>query len=112
MKKLTTALLAAALTLSASACVAHPQLTNAETCQRIREIVSNPPASKTGAVNLANQIRTVGPVASDDLKTTVQALVELMDESAKESPDVKKQGELNAEAEKNFAEFCPSSRSQ
>ena len=112
MKKLTTALLAAALILSASACVAHPQLTNAETCQRIREIVSNPPASKTGAVNLANQIRTVGPVASDDLKTTVQALVELMDESAKESPDVKKQGELNAEAEKNFAEFCPSSQSQ
>ncbi|WP_458113978.1 hypothetical protein M1D88_07835 [Arthrobacter sp. R1-13] len=110
MKKLTTALLAAALTLSASACVAHPQLTNAETCERIRDVMSNPPTGKTGAVNLANQIRTIGPVSSDDLKSTVQALVELTDESAKDSPDVEKQGELQAVAQKNFGEFCPRSQ--
>ena len=45
MKKLTTALLAAGFVLSASAC-ASPQLTTAETCDRIKIVVSNPTNSR------------------------------------------------------------------
>jgi len=110
MKKLTTALLAAALTLSASACVAHPQLTNAETCERIISVMASPPAGKTGQIRLGNQIRTIEPVSSDDLKSTVEKLLAYSNESAKAEPDTAKAAEFFAEAQKTYAEFCPRSQ--
>ena len=88
MKKLTTALLAAGLLLSASAC-ASPQLSTAETCDRVRTVVSSPTGNmgKTGMIKLANQIRPIEAVSSDDLKPALQAILDYADESVKEHPD-------------------------
>ena len=70
MKKFTTALFAAGLVVSATACTASNQLSTAETCERIQSVVSNPAnnAGKTGMNRLANQIRPIEAVASDELK--------------------------------------------
>jgi hypothetical protein len=106
MKKLTTALIAAGLTLSASACVSHPQLTTAETCERITSVMSSPPGGKTGMISLANQIRTIEPVSSDDMKSTVQNLLDYADESAKATPDAQRLTELQTEAGKTYGQFC------
>jgi hypothetical protein len=111
MKKLTTALLAAGLVLSASACVGHPQLTTAETCERIKIVLSSPSASqgKTGMVRVANQIRSIEPVASDDLKPAVQAILDFVDESGKDEPDSGKLAELKTGYDKagsTYSELC------
>lgn len=111
MKKLTTALLASGLVLSASACVAHPQLTTAETCERIRVVVSNPSASggKTGMIRVANQIRAIEPVASDDLKAALGTILEYTDETVKDEPDAGKLSELKDQYEQagsTYNKFC------
>ena len=111
MKKLTTALLAAGLILSASACSAPAKLTTEQTCDRIKIVVSNPSASagKTGMNILANRLRPVISVASDELKPSVEAIVAWADESAKESPDEEKLGTLTADYQKagsTFGQHC------
>lgn len=101
MKKLITALLAAGLLVSASACAA-PKLTTAETCDRINFVVSSPkgPSGKTGMIWLANAIRPIEAVSSDDLKPALQAILDYADESVKDNPDSAKLAALKAEYEK------------
>jgi hypothetical protein len=111
MKKLTTALLAAGLILSASACSAPAKLTTEQTCDRIMIVVSNPSASagKTGMNILANRLRPIISGASDELKPSVEAIVAWADESAKESPDEGKLGKLTADyqtAGTTFGQLC------
>ena len=88
MKKLATALIAAGLVLSASACTTPTKLSNPETCERVKVVLSNPAnnAGKTGLVRLANQIRPIEAVASDDLKPALGSIIEYTDESSKEDP--------------------------
>ncbi|MBT2593891.1 hypothetical protein [Arthrobacter sp. ISL-72] len=107
MKKLTTALLAAGLILSASACSAPAQLTTAETCDRLKIVVSDPSASagRTGMVILGNKLRPIVAGASDELKPAVQAILDYADESAKESPDAAKVAQLQADYQKAGATF-------
>lgn len=110
MKKLTTALLTAGLLLSASAC-ASPQLTTAETCDRIKIVVSNPTNSlgKTGMTRLANQIRPIEAVSSDELKPALQAILDYTDESVKDNPDAGKLTALKADYEQagsTYTKFC------
>ncbi len=102
MKKLTTALLAAGLIISASACSAPAQLTTEQTCDRIKIVVTNPSASagKTGMNILANKLRPIIGGASDELKPSVKAIVAWADESAKESPDDEKLKALTADYQK------------
>jgi hypothetical protein len=106
MKKLATALIAAGLVVSATACTASNQLTTAETCERIQSVVSNPAnnAGKTGMNRLANQIRP-----SDDLKPALESILEYTDEQAKETPDEARIAELQAgyeEAGSTYQKFC------
>ena len=110
MKKLTTALLTAGLLFSASAC-ASPQLSTAETCDRIKTVVSNPTNSvgKTGMTRLANQIRPIEAVSSDDLKPALQAILDYTDESVKDNPDTEKLNALKADYEQagsTYTKFC------
>lgn len=110
MKKLITAVLAAGLLLSASACSA-PKLSTAETCDRVKTVVSNPAAStgKTGMIRLANQIRPIEAVSSDDLQPALQAILDYADESVKDSPDAEKLNGLKTEYEKagsTYSKFC------
>ena len=111
MKKFATALFAAGLVASATACSATHQLSTAETCERIQAVVSNPAnnAGKTGMNNLANQIRPIHEVASDDLKPALESIIEYTDEQAKETPDEAKIAELQAgyeEAGTTYQKFC------
>ncbi len=111
MKKLTTALFAAGLVLSATACTASNQLSTAETCERIQSVVSSPAnnAGKTGMNRLANQIRPIHAIASDDLKPALQSILEYTDEQAKETPDEAKLSELQAgyeQAGNTYSQFC------
>jgi threonine aldolase len=111
MKKLTTALFAAGLVLSATACTASNQLSTAETCERIQSVVSSPAnnAGKTGMNRLANQIRPIHAVASDDLKPALQSILEYTDEQAKETPDEARLSELQAgyeQAGNTYSQFC------
>lgn len=111
MKKLATALIAAGLVVSATACTASNQLTTAETCERIQSVVSNPAnnAGKTGMNRLANQIRPIHEVASDDLKPALESILEYTDEQAKETPDEARIAELQAgyeEAGSTYQKFC------
>jgi hypothetical protein len=111
MKKLATALIAAGLVASATACTASNQLTTAETCERIQSVVSSPAnnAGKTGMNRLANQIRPIHAVASDDLKGALASILAYTDEQAKETPDEAKLGELQPGYEKagaTYTEFC------
>ncbi|MBT2533990.1 hypothetical protein J7E83_18050 [Arthrobacter sp. ISL-48] len=111
MKKLTTALLATGLILSASACAAETKLSTAETCDRIKIAVSSPANAigKTGMTRLANQIRPIEAVASDDLKAALQSIIEFTDESAKETPDAEKLSTLQdgyQEAGSTYQKFC------
>jgi threonine aldolase len=111
MKKLTTALFAAGLVLSATACTASNQLSTAETCERIQSVVSSPAnnAGKTGMNRLANQIRPIHAVASDDLKPALQSILEYTDEQAKETPDEAKLSELQAgyeQAGNTYSQLC------
>jgi hypothetical protein len=111
MKKLTTALIAAGLVLSASACTPPTKLSTPETCDRVKAVLSNPAnnVGKTGLVRLANQIRPIEAVASDDLKPALGSIIEFTDESAKEAPDEAKLAELEAgyrEAGAAFTKHC------
>ncbi|MDQ0635830.1 hypothetical protein QFZ40_003739 [Arthrobacter pascens] len=111
MKKLTTALLATGLILSASACAGPTKLSTAETCDRIKIAVSSPAngIGKTGMTLLANQIRPIEAVASDDLKAALKSIIEYTDESAKESPDAGKLSALQGgyqEAGSTYSKFC------
>ncbi|UZX01500.1 hypothetical protein F8G81_01840 [Arthrobacter sp. CDRTa11] len=109
MKKLTTALLATGLVLSASACTASTQLSTPETCDRIKSVVANPPVGKSGMTRMANQFRPIEVVASDDLKSALQSIIEYTDESAKETPDEEKLSGLQADYEAaggTFSKFC------
>ncbi|MFJ4027864.1 hypothetical protein ACIPWF_11255 [Paenarthrobacter sp. NPDC089989] len=87
MKKLTTVLIAAGLLASASACSA-PQLTTAQTCDRMTAAVSGlgQDTNKTAANRVANAIRPIEGVASDDMKPVVVSVLDYLDEQAKEEP--------------------------
>ncbi|MFF1384260.1 hypothetical protein ACFVWT_11920 [Arthrobacter sp. NPDC058288] len=107
MKKLTTALLAAGLIISASACSAPAKLTTAETCDRLKIVVTDPSANagKTGMVILGNKLRPLVGGASDEMKPAVQAILDYADENAKENPDAGKVAELQAGYQKAGATF-------
>ncbi|MCU1435932.1 MAG: hypothetical protein JWR71_2657 [Pseudarthrobacter sp.] len=98
MKKLATALIAAGLVLTASACTVPTKLSNAQTCERVQVVLSDPAnnAGKTGLVRLANQIRPIEAVASDDLKPALGSFIEYADEASKETPDEGKLGDMQA----------------
>ena len=107
----TAAALVAAVALSATACSATHQLSTAETCERIQAVVSNPAnnAGKTGMNNLANQIRPIHAVASDDLKPALASILAYTDEQAKENPDKDKLADLQSgyqEAGSTYSKFC------
>ena len=100
MKKFATALIAAGLVLSASACTTPTKLSTAETCERVQVVLSNPGASnpsKTSLVRLANQLRPIEAVSSDELKPALGSYIEYADEASKETPDEAKLGEMQAE---------------
>jgi hypothetical protein len=110
MKKLTTALLAAGLLVSASACAA-PKLTTAETCDRVNLVVSSPTGNmgKTGMTRLANAIRPIEAVSSDDLQPSLKAILDYADESVKEHPDSGRMAELQAgfqNAGSTYSQIC------
>lgn len=112
MKKLTTVLIAAGLLATASACSA-PQLTTAETCDRVGVAVASLPnnASKTATIRVANAIRPIEAVASNEMKPVVTAILEYSDELVKddEHRDEAKMGELSAayqEAGTKYGELC------
>ena len=111
MKKLTTAVLAAALLVSASACAAPTQLTTEQTCERIRIVGSDTSANagKTGMIILGNRLRPILNGASDDLKPSVQAILDYTDESAKDSPDEGKLAGMQEAYQKagaTFSQLC------
>ncbi|MEW9870927.1 hypothetical protein [Arthrobacter sp. HS15c] len=111
MKKLTTALLAGALLVSASACAAPAKLSTEATCERIKIVASDSSANmgKTGMTILANKLRPIVAGASDELKPAVQAIIEFTDESAKENPDAEKLAGLQDGYQKagaTFTELC------
>ncbi|MEV7607703.1 hypothetical protein AB0N65_19905 [Paenarthrobacter sp. NPDC089322] len=112
MKKLTTVLIAAGLLATASACSA-PQLTTAETCDRVGVAVASLPnnASKTATIRVANAIRPIEDVASNEMKPVVTAILEYSDELVKDDDhrDEAKMGELSAayqEAGTKYGELC------
>jgi hypothetical protein len=112
MKKLTTVLIAAGLVFSASACTAPTKLSTAETCERLQVVLSNPGNSnsgKTGLVRLANQIRPIEAVASDELKPALGSYIEYADEASKETPDEEKLAKMQSdsqEANATLSNFC------
>ncbi|WP_427130606.1 hypothetical protein [Pseudarthrobacter sp. S9] len=110
MKKILTVLIAAGALLSAAGCSA-PQMSNAETCARVKTVVSAPTASsdKAGMTRLANQIRPIKATSSDDLKGPLQAIIDFLDESARENPDSGKLQDLKAkyaEAGQTYTAIC------
>lgn len=92
MKKILTVLIAAGALLGAAGCSPAPKLSNADTCSRVKTVVSSPTATsdKAGMSRLANQLRPIEAVASDDLKAPLKAIIDFFDESAKDSPDTAK----------------------
>ncbi|PTT67734.1 hypothetical protein [Arthrobacter sp. HMWF013] len=111
MKKLATVLVAAGLVFSASACTAPTKLSTAETCDRVKAVLSNPANNigKSGLTRLANQIRPIEVVASDELKPALGSIIEFTDESAKEAPDEAKLSGLESDyqnAGTAFTQFC------
>lgn len=111
MKKFATALIAAGLVLSASACTTPTKLSNTETCERVQIVLQDPAnnAGKTGLVRLANQIRPIEAVASDDLKPALGSFIEYADEASKETPDEAKLADMqagNKEASAALTQFC------
>ncbi|MGR0160320.1 hypothetical protein [Paenarthrobacter nitroguajacolicus] len=111
MKKLTTVLIAAGLIASASACSAQQQLTTKETCDRVGVAAAGIPQSpsQTATIRAANAMRPIEPVASTEMKPVVTAILEYLDEQAKETPDEKRMGELTSafqEAGAKFGELC------
>ncbi|MCA4134177.1 hypothetical protein [Arthrobacter sp. M4] len=111
MKKLAITVLAAGLALSATAC-SPTKLSNQETCERVNLVVSTPAGSNTGkagTTRLANAIRPVEAVASDDLKPALRGILKFLDESIKKETDQAKLEELRPEYEKGvstYNQFC------
>ncbi|MBN9131259.1 MULTISPECIES: hypothetical protein [Paenarthrobacter] len=110
MKKLTTVLIAAGLLASASACSA-PQLTTAQTCDRMAAAASGltQESNKTATNRVANAIRPIQAVASDEMKPVVTSILDFLDEQAKSDPDEAKLGELTTayqEAGTKYGELC------
>ncbi|MEV8149730.1 hypothetical protein AB0323_16315 [Arthrobacter sp. NPDC080031] len=111
MKKITTTLLAAGLLLSASACSASQQLSTADTCSRVKTVISNPTntTDKTGTIRVANQLRPIEAVSSDELKPTLKTLVDYLDESSKDNPDTAKLNGMKNDyqnAGTNYSKYC------
>ncbi|UKA58212.1 hypothetical protein [Arthrobacter sp. FW306-2-2C-D06B] len=111
MKKITTTLLAAGLLLSASACSAPQQLSTADTCSRVKTVISNPTntTDKTGTIRVANQLRPIEVVSSDELKPTLKTLVDYLDESSKDKPDTAKLDAMKNDyqnAGTNYGKYC------
>ena len=111
MKKIITTLLAAGLLLSASACSASQQLSTQDTCSRVKTVISNPTNTndKTGTIRVANQLRPIETVSSDELKSNLKTLVEYLDESSKDNPDNAKLDAMKNEyqiAGANFGKYC------
>jgi hypothetical protein len=111
MKILATVLVAAGLVFSASACTAPTKLSTAETCDRVKAVLSNPANNigKSGLTRLANQIRPIEVVASDELKPALGSIIEFTDESAKETPDEAKLSGMEPayqNAGTAFTQFC------
>jgi hypothetical protein len=111
MKKITTTLLAAGLLLSTSACSASQQLSTADTCSRVKTVISNPTntTDKTGTIRVANQLRPIEAVSSDELKPTLKTLVDYLDESSKDNPDTAKLNAMKNDyqnAGTNYSKYC------
>ena len=109
MKKLTTVLLAAGLLVSASACTA-PKLSTKETCERLNLVVSSAAGTGKASMNrIANAIRPIEAVASEELRPSLEAILEYTDEYAKESPDEQKLQDLTdgyQQAGAKFSQVC------
>ncbi|WP_427171378.1 hypothetical protein [Arthrobacter sp. 92] len=111
MKKTLTILIAAGTLLTAAGCSPAPQMSNAETCARIKTIVSSPTAGsdKPGMIRLANQLRPVEVTSSNDLKDPLKSVIAYLDESTKENPDSAKVDDLKAkytDAGQKFGAVC------
>ena len=98
MKKTLTVLIAAGALLGAAGCSSTPQLTNEETCARIKTITASPTSGsdKFGMTRLANQIRPIEATASEELQAPLQSILDYLDESAKKDSDAAKLDELKA----------------
>src|SRR6476619_877867 len=92
MKKTLTVLIAAGALLGAAGCSATPQLTNEETCARVKTVVSAQSATsdKAGMTRVANQLRPIKAAASEDLRAPLQTIIDYIDEAAKPTPDTAK----------------------
>jgi ABC-type glycerol-3-phosphate transport system substrate-binding protein len=99
MKKTLTVLIAAGALLGAAGCTATPQLSNEETCARVKTVVSAQSATsdKAGMTRVANQLRPIEAVASGDLQAPLQTIIEYFDESAKPTPDTARLEEMKAD---------------
>ncbi|MFF2029619.1 hypothetical protein [Arthrobacter sp. NPDC058192] len=111
MKKTLTVLIAAGALLGAAGCAATPQLTNEETCARVKTVVSAASATsdKTGMNRVANQLRPIKEAASDDLRDSLQTIIEYFDESAKPHPDTAKLNTMKADytaAGQKYGQVC------
>lgn len=112
MKKTLTVLIAAGALLGAAGCTAAPQqLSNEETCARVKTVVSAQTATsdKAGMNRIANQLRPIAVVASEDLRAPLKTIIEYFDESAKPSPDSAKLEDMKAEyatAGQAYGQFC------
>lgn len=111
MKKTLTVLIAAGALLAAAGCSASPQLTNEETCARVKTVVSAPSATsdKAGMNRVANQLRPIKAAASDDLRAPLQTIIEYFDESAKPNPDAARLETMNADyttAGQTYGKIC------
>ena len=117
MKKTLTVLIAAGALLGAAGCSASPQLSNAETCARVKTVVSAQSATsdKAGMTRVANQLRPIKAAASEDLQAPLQTIIEYFDESAKPDPDTAKLANMKAgytQAGQTYGQICGSGGGQ
>ncbi|SDL37409.1 hypothetical protein SAMN04487916_10895 [Arthrobacter sp. ov407] len=111
MKKTLTVLIAAGALLGAAGCSATPQLTNEETCARVKTVVSAQSATsdKAGMTRVANQLRPIKAAASEDLRDPLQTIIEYFDEAAKPTPDTAKLEDMKADysaAGQTYGQVC------
>ena len=90
MKKTLTVLIAAGALLGAAGCSATPQLTNEETCARVKTVGLRPDVGHVGQDrDDPGRQPAAGPsraAASDDLRDPLQSIIDYLDESAKRHP--------------------------